>query len=205
VLPRVGTYTIDVSGSEHVKFGPFSACSNTFPSRSQLVVSRASGEPAGSYDFDQRFYPSSPNKHDERHIYRYTDDSVVLSFEQATVTCGGVKQSSSVDYDPVQLRVKLPLEIGSTWRNHGGDGSRTEEGSSQVVDTAYVTVAGRAYRTYVIDTHLTLSGDESGSRDQRWWFSPDLGIPVKWHESLTGSRSGATYSEDATFRVVSLP
>src|SRR4051794_26068246 len=33
VLPRVGTYSIDVSGSEHVKFGPFSACTNTFPQR----------------------------------------------------------------------------------------------------------------------------------------------------------------------------
>ena len=68
--PATGTYQLAVSGSEHVKFGPFSACTNTFPTSSSLVVKPASGEPAGSYDFDLRFYPSSPNRHDERHIRR---------------------------------------------------------------------------------------------------------------------------------------
>src|SRR5262249_54019632 len=94
--PATGTYSLAVSGSEHVKFGPFSACTNTFPSSSSLVVHEATGEAAGSYDFDQRFYPNSANKHDERHIYRYSTDSVVLSYEQATVTCAGMKQSTTV-------------------------------------------------------------------------------------------------------------
>ena len=93
-LPATGTYQLAVDGGEHVKFGPFSACSNTFPKQSSLVIQPASGEPSGSYDFDLRFYPNNANKHDERHIYRYTNDSVFLSYEQATVTCGGVKQSS---------------------------------------------------------------------------------------------------------------
>jgi hypothetical protein len=50
-----------------------------------------------------------------------------------------------------------------------------------------------------------MTGDEKGTRDQRWWFSPDLGVPLKWHESLKGSRSGATYSEDVTCTVVGTP
>jgi hypothetical protein len=205
VLPRVGSYSIAVSGSEHVKFGPFSACTNTFPSRSQLVVSRADGEPAGSYDFDQRFYPSSANRHDERHIYRYTDDGVFLSFEQATVTCGGVKQSSSVSYSPLQQRVPSSLAVGVSWHDHGGDSKRTEDGDSKVVGTDEVVVDGHSYSTYVIDSQLSMSGDESGSRERRVWWSPDLGIALKWHESLSGKRSGASYTEDVTCTVVTIP
>jgi hypothetical protein len=205
VLPRVGTYSIAVSGSEHVKFGPFSACTNTFPGRSQLVVSKATGEPAGSYNFDQRFYPSSPNKHDERHIFRYTDSGVFTSYEQATVTCGGVKQSSSVSYSPLQQRVPATLQVGAGWHVHGGDGKRTEDGSAQVVRTEQVVVGGTSYTTYVIDSHVSMSGDESGSRDRRLWWSPDFGMALKWHESLSGQRSGATYSEDVTCTVVRTP
>ncbi|HMC71009.1 MAG TPA: hypothetical protein VKJ07_17765, partial [Mycobacteriales bacterium] len=55
--PNVGVYTLAVDGSENVDFGPFSACTNTFPAESQLVVSRATGEPGTSYNFDQRLYP----------------------------------------------------------------------------------------------------------------------------------------------------
>ena len=205
VSPRTGTYRLSVSGSEHVKFGPFSACTNTFPESSQLVVQRASGEPGGSYDFDLRFYPDSPNKHDERHIYRYSSSGVVLSYEQATVTCGGVKQSSTVSYSPAQQRVPGRLRVGAEWHNRTGDANRTEDATFKVVGTASVTYNGRSYPTYVIDASIDMSGDESGSRDQRWWYSPDLGMPLRWHESLSGQRSGATYSEDVTVSVVSGP
>ena len=205
IYPATGTYQLQVDGQEHVKMGPFSACSNTFPSSSSLVVQPASGEPSGSYDFDHRFYPSKANRHDERHIYRYTGSGVVLSFEQATVTCGGVKQSSSVTFTPAQLRVRLPLHDGASWQTNGGDGARTEHGSFQVVGQENVTVGGHAYATWVIDAHVSMSGDESGTRDQRWWWSPDLAVPLKWHESLSGKRSGATYSEDVTVSVVGLP
>ena len=205
VRPATGTYQLQVDGQEHVKFGPFSACSNTFPTSSTLVVKPASGEPAGSYDFDHRVYPNSSGRHDERHIYRYTKAGVFLSYEQATVTCGGIKQSSAVSYQPSQQRVRLPLSAGETWHTDGGDGGRTEKATFQVVGQQNVTVAGHSYFTWVIDGHVSMSGDESGTRDQRWWWSPDLAVPLKWHESLSGKRSGATYSEDVTVTVVGLP
>jgi hypothetical protein len=203
--PRAGSYALAVSGSEHVKFGPFSACTNTFPSSSQLVVSHASGESGASYDFDQRFYPATANKHDERHIYRYSRSGVVLTFEEATVTCGGVKQSTTVNYSPAQTRVRLPLAVGASWHSKGGDSSRTEDATASVVGTERVTVAGTSYLTYVIDTNVKMTGSETGNRAQRWWWSPTLAIPLKWHESLSGSRSGASYSEDVTCSVVALP
>jgi hypothetical protein len=205
VYPAAGTYGLAVSGKEHVRFGPFSACTNAFPSHAELAVQPAAGEPAGSYDFDLRLYPDNANRHDERHIYRYGSGGISLSYEQATVTCGGIKQSSTVSYSPVQLRVPASPTVGDSWKDDGGDGARTESGTSKIVGQENVVIAGRSYPTYVIDTHLSMSGSESGSRDQRWWWSPTLGMPLKWTESLSGKRSGATYTEDITCTVVSGP
>jgi hypothetical protein len=205
VTPRTGAYQVQVSGSEHVKFGPFSACTNTFPASTQLVVQRAAGEPSGSFNFDQRYFPATANKHDERHIYRYTKSTVTLTYEEATVTCSGIKQSTTVNYDPAQTRIQLPLTVGATWHSHGGDANRTEDASSKIAGTTHLTVAGRSYLTYVIDTRIAMSGSESGTRDQRWWWAPALGVPLKWSESLSGSRSGASYSADVTCTVSKLP
>lgn len=205
VTPRQGTYTLAVNGSERVRFGPVTGCNNTFPNRATLDVHHADGESATSYDFDLRLYPGSPNKHDERHIYRYSANQVVLTYEEATVTCSGVKQSTTVDYSPAQVRVELPLRVGASWHNKGGGVDRTETGTSKVVSKTALSVAGHSYPVYEIVTSLTMSGKESGSRSQTWWYSPDLGMPLKFAEHETGKRSGATYTDDYTATVVGLP
>jgi hypothetical protein len=205
VTPRVGTYTLAVQGHEQAKFGPFSPCNNTFPTRSSLVVHHAAGESKRSFDFDWRLYPNSPNRHDERHIYSYSRHAVVLTFEQETVTCAGIKQSSGVDYRPSQIRVHLPLTVGATWHNHGGGSARTETGSSEVAKRTSITVDGSSYAVYEIVTKLALAGNETGERDQTWWYSPALGMPLKFSETLQGKRSGASYSESYTATVVGMP
>jgi hypothetical protein len=203
--PQTGTYTLAVTGSETAKFGPISACNNTFPSRATLDVHHAAGESATSDDFDMRLYPGQANKHDERHIYDFSKRSVVLSYEEETVTCSGIKMSTTVDYAPAQTRVALPLTVGKSWHNHGGGSSRTETGTSQVVKKTSLSVQGKSYAVYEIATKLTMTGSETGTRDQVWWYSPQLAMPLKFSESLQGQRSGAKYSEGYTASVVSLP
>lgn len=203
--PATGVYGLRVSGYEQPKFGPFSVCKNTFPSHATLDVHKASGEGTNAFDFDLRLYPGQPNKHDERHIYRYSNDSVDQVYEAETVTCSGMKQSTEVDYSPPQVRVKLPLRSGESWHNHGGGSARTESGDSKVVGASRIAVQGRSYQVYEIKTHLTMSGSETGTRDQTWWYAPSLGIPLKWTETLNGRRSGANYREQLTVTVASLP
>jgi hypothetical protein len=205
VLPATGTYRLAVKGSESVKFGPVPGCHNAFPGSASMTVAKAAGESPTSYDFDLRLYPTQPSRHDERHIYRYTTTGVYLDFEQATVTCSGVKQSSVVSYTPAQLRARLPLSVGATWHSKGGDSARTEDARATVTGTTQLTVEGHRYLTYIIDTTVKMTGSEDGSRTQRWWYAPGLGVPLKWHERLSGSRSGATYSADFTCTVTELP
>src|SRR3954454_23634359 len=140
VLPATGDYKLAIKGSENVKFGFVPGCHNTFPTTATLGVARASGESPTSYDFDLRLYPTQPNRHDERHIYRYTSSGVYLDFEEATVTCSGVKQSSTINYTPAQLRAPLPLHVGAQWHTHGGDSARTEDASAHVNGTSHIAV-----------------------------------------------------------------
>lgn len=203
--PAPGIYSLAVTGSETAKFGPISACHNQFPSRATLDIHHATGESQTSYDFDMRMYPGSPNRHDERHIYKYGKNSMTLSYEQETVTCTGIKQSTAVSYSPGQIRVDGPLRVGSRWHNHGGGSSRVETGTSTVARKGQIKIEGKNYLVYEIVTKLQMTGSETGERDQTWWYSPDLGIPLKFSETLHGKRSGASYSESYSASVISLP
>jgi hypothetical protein len=130
---------------------------------------------------------------------------MVLTYEESTVTCAGIKQSSTVGYSPAQTRVELPLAVGDSWRNHGGGSSRTETGTSNVVKQTTLKVQGARYAVYEIATKLAMSGSETGERDQTWWYSPALAMPLKFSEVLHGQRSGASYSESYTATVVKMP
>jgi hypothetical protein len=198
--PAVGVYRITMSGTESVHFGPLSVCNRHLPSTTELSVAHAQGESPTSYAFD---LPISGD-HTERHIYRFDGNRMYLDFEGARVTCAGVAQTSEISFSPPELRVSAPLEVGAQWSGTSGDADRTEHYRAQVVREETLVVAGRSVPTFVIETRMDLTGNESGRRFQRWWYAPSLGMSVRWYEEISASRSGATYAEHATFAVASL-
>lgn len=203
--PATGVYKLAVSGKEGVKFGPLSFCDRTLPSETSMVIAPAQGEPDGSYTFDLRYYPGQPAQHDERQILRFTDKAVKLVFEVGTVTCSGIRQSSEVSYSPTVDRVRFPLKVGTSWSGKAGNDKRLEDYTTQIARTDAVTVGGRAYPVYVIESTATFTGSESGERRRVWWFSPDLGVPLKWTDYIKGGRSGASFTNDVTVTVTELP
>jgi hypothetical protein len=204
-VPVVGTYRVTVSGSEQVRFGPVSFCSRDFPAQTTWTVHHADGEGPAVFAVDQRYFPGQEGQHDERHLYRYATGDVHLEFEQATVTCAGQRQSSAVTFTPPQPRILAPLKVGAHWASTGGDAQRTEEISARVLRTETLTVAGRRIPTYVVETHVQITGSESGSRTQRWWWAPSLALPVRVFEEITAQRSGGQYTSSATTTVTGLP
>jgi hypothetical protein len=204
-VPVAGTYRVAVSGSEQVRFGPVSFCSRDFPASTAWSVHHADGEGPGVFAVDQRYFPGQEGQHDERHLYRYAGSEVQLVFEQATVTCAGQRQSSDVTFDPPQLRIRGPLSVGARWSSTGGDAKRTETASTRVTRTEILTVAGRRIPTYVVETEVRISGSESGSRTQRWWWAPSLALPVRVFEEISAQRSGGQYTSNATTTVTELP
>jgi hypothetical protein len=203
--PGTGIYKLAVSGKEGVKFGPLSFCDRTLPTASSLVVAPAQGEPDGSFTFDLRYYPGEPAQHDERQILRFTDNAVQLLFEVGTVTCSGIRQSSEVSYNPTVDRVRFPLKVGESWSGKAGNDKRLESYTTEIARKDVVRVAGRSYPVYVVESSATFTGAESGERRRVWWFSPELGMPLKWTDYIKGGRSGAAFSNDVTVEVTDLP
>jgi hypothetical protein len=204
-VPRTGAYAVHVDGSEKVRFGPVSFCDRRLPTTSTLIVSKSAGESATSYNFDHGFFPGQKDMHDERHIYRYTKSGVFLDYEQATVTCAGIRQATIISFRPPELKVRLPLRVGAKWTGRGGNGSRTETYSTRVVRSETLRIGGKRIPTYVIEASITLTGQESGRRFQRWWYAPSRAMAMRWHEEISASRMGATYSMAATFAIQSMP
>lgn len=203
--PATGVYKLAVSGREGVKFGPLSFCDRKLPGESSLVVAPAQGEPDGSYTFDLRYYPGQPAQHDERQILRYGKDAVALAFEVGTVTCSGIRQSSEVSYEPLVDRVRFPIEVGASWTGKAGNDKRMESYTTKVDRKDVVRVAGRPYPVYVVESSATFTGAETGERRRVWWFSPELGVPLRWTDYVKGGRSGAAFSNDVSVEVTDLP
>lgn len=203
--PTPGVYKLAVSGKEGVKFGPLSFCDRTLPAETSMVVAPAKNEPDGSFAFDLRYYPGEPEQHDERQILRYTDSAIAMTYEVGTVTCSGIRQSSEVSYTPVVDRVRFPLKVGASWSGKGGNDKRLESYTTKVARKDVVVVAGRSFPVFVIESASTFTGAESGERRRVWWFSPLRGMPLKWTDFIKGGRSGASFTNDVTVAVTSLP
>ena len=68
----------------------------------------------------------------------------------------------------------------------------------RVLRTETLTIAGRRVATFVIETSIEMTGSEHGSRLQRWWYSPSLALPVRWHEEYQAARGPASYEANLT-------
>lgn len=201
-LPTPGAYTVRVEGEEGVRFTAFGFCNREFPSTSTLYVkSDYQGRATTtSYQFDIQY----SSLHSERHHYRYTPQGVFLEYEFAQVSCAGTAQATNVDYSPPQEKVRLPLRVGASWSGQGGDAQRTETYTANVLRTQALTIAGRAVNAYVIETSIRMTGDEHGTRLQRWWYAPSLAMPVQWHEEYDAARGPASYRAQLTVTLVDL-
>jgi hypothetical protein len=201
-LPTPGAYTVRVEGSEGVHFTAFGFCNRDFPASATLFVkdSYEGRESPTSFQFDISY----STRHFERHHYRYTSAGVFLDYEFAEVSCAGAAQSTNLPYSPPQEKVRLPLRVGATWSGEGGDAERTERYSARVLRKETLTVDGRNLDVYVIETTIEMSGDEHGSRLQRWWYAPAVAMPVRWFEEFNAARGPATYEASLTVTLVDL-
>jgi hypothetical protein len=200
--PTPGSYEVRVDGAEGVRFGSFGFCNRPFPGSTTLYVKDSYDGRAtpNSYQFDIQY----SSLHSERHHYRYTRDGVFLEYEFAQVSCAGRAQATNVDFSPPQQKVKLPLKVGAAWSGQGGDAERTESYDARVLRTETLRIDGRAVGTYLIETSVEMTGDEHGTRLQRWWYAPSLAMPVQWHEEYDAAQGPAGYKAQLTVTLVDL-
>ena len=196
VVPTAGAYTVRVEGHEGVRFSAFGFCNRDFPATTTLHIKDqyAGRDSSTSYEFDIAY----SSLHSERHIYRYTKAGVFLEYEFAQVSCAGRAQSTNLKYSTPQQKVELPIRVGATWSGSGGDADRTETYHAKVLRKETLLIAGRSVETFVIETSVNMTGKEHGTRLQRWWFAPSLGLPVRTYEKYDAAQGPASYQAEIT-------
>lgn len=189
IVPRNGAYTYAVEGNEGASgFG-----SRDLPKTAGLVVHDNEGKP-NSRVFDLRL----SGDHEEREIISFDNTGVAFTYEGGSITFGPGTQTSQGYYNPPMLQVPFPLAVGtkvtktSPVKTPGGDVPRTEKWTTTIIGKETLNVLGAPHETYVVEIqrNTTPGTSEQVDRYRKYWYSPELGIWVKWIERFKAKREG---------------
>ena len=201
-VPRLGTYTWSVSGTETATgFG-----SRSFPNQMMMVAHGSNGLGPSRVVLDVTY----SSDHTEREILDRTASGLAFDFEGGQVTFGGVSQNNQGDYRPPMVQVPGQLAPGQTVTGTSqviaSDGSteRTEDWTVHVVDQETLTVAGQAVPTWkvTIDRASRPGSSQKITRSRTYWYDPARALWVKYTEREHGEQPYGpftfTYDDDLT-------
>ena len=179
-IPATGVYHYAAGGDERIGFGPLSV-GRALPKDALLVVSPS----PNSRFLDLRL----SSDHSEGWRIQNSDAGVKGIARTIKVgTFGYTREVSGNTVPPVLLR-PAKLRRGLKWQSVYKVGAIVFRRESAVVGRETKTIAGRAVRTWVIQTKETVTGALHGDETRKEWWSPSLGLDVRveWHRNLDGT------------------
>jgi hypothetical protein len=101
---------------------------------------------------------------------------------------------------PPVLLVPDPAAIGRSWSwsATSTDGATHLSATNKLLRDETLTIGGAKVATFVLQTHLVLSGDVSYDAQLTVWWAPSYRLPVKTHTVGKGSYSGIPFRTDIT-------
>lgn len=113
--------------------------------------------------------------------------------------------SFETTFDPPQVVLKWPVEVGQSWTNEwSADGT---EGTTEITVARRETIRamGRDWETFVIENHTETSGEAEGTQDSTSWYSPKLGLDVKRVADFEGTYQGVPFDRHSERMLTSRP
>jgi hypothetical protein len=187
-VPRLGTYTWAVSGTEAATgFG-----SRSFPDQMTMVAHSDNGLGPSQVVLDITY----SSDHTERELLDRIASGLAFDFEGGQVTFGGVSQNNQGDYRPPMVQVPNQLAPGQTVSGTSpviaSDGSteRTEDWTVHVVDQETIPAAGQPVPTWKvsIDRQSRPGSSQRISRSRTYWYDPVRALWVKYTEREHGEQ-----------------
>lgn len=183
-----GTYTYDVTGSARTAVGAM-----PIPPQTNLVVDAPNGS-------EQRSTRKSEQGSTEQ-VLRYGADGVKLVSQRAAAPQG------SVEFRPAAPVVAYPAPTAGrqwSWEMTSTDGKVKVRATFTAVRPEALTVGGVAVDTWVVQGHITTTGDISSTIDTTTWWSPRHSIAVREDASGRGTYSGVSFQSETSERLRSL-
>ena len=193
-VPAQGAWRYEVEGTRTIGLA---GSSQPFHEATTAEVSRVGGTDTAP-EMLVRTQSSFATTEETRRYSATAVDLLSLRASSAGLGYGGTFTSP-------QLLLRNPIRVGDTWtgnwRTEGTEGTT----SAKVTGTRTVTLAGRDVRCYVVVRHTTLSGDITGTQEQRSCWIPHLGMPAEDEQQLHGTYEGVGFDANARMTLRSTP
>jgi hypothetical protein len=193
-FPRQGAYVFRGSGREEADIGVLSLCKwDVGPTVSLGVHDIVAPATAQQVAFDWDLNPG----HDKmRYVWQMGPKGAEIVFIGAQMTCAGIQESDDAAYSPPVQRFRFPLVVGASWRGRSDAAKRTEASTTRVVSTGSLTIEGRSVKVWQVEDHIVITGDQSGSRNETWWYAPSYGMAVKFRIDTSVKQGGASFTSE---------
>jgi hypothetical protein len=119
-------------------------------------------------------------QHIEGARYEVRDGAIRVTWRRTDVTFGGFGRDDRRSVEPPSLELPKGAAAGTQWRDSYRTGDITVRTQSRVERRDTLQVDGAQVEVLVIDSRSTTSGAHPGTRNEKIWWAPTLGIPVRW-------------------------
>lgn len=180
-LPKQGVYRYAVTGTETITRGL--TIDRILPTAAPALVRH---RPDG-FEIETRY----SDKHIEMSRYAIAPDGAYVTFAVTTIEAGPVKTVRERSWSPRLLR--MPSVAGAATKSWGGDftaGDLKLHVTSRLLPNETITVGGTAVAVQVAESLQTITGGYSGDRTETFWYSPKLGVIVRY--KIASSLKGPT-------------
>ena len=169
--PEPGVYRYRAQGIERGGAGPL-ALSRDVPPEARLVVT-----PTGAGWEAELAYS---RQHIEGARYELRSGAIRVTWRRTKVTFAGFGRDDRRTVDPPSVFLPAGAAPGTRWSEAYRTGDITVRAQNRVLRSERIIVRGKSFDTLVIDSRSATGGAHPGTRIETLWWSPALGLPIRW-------------------------
>lgn len=169
--PVPGVYRYRATGTERGGAGPL-VVTRDLPRDARLVVTPRDGGWEAEVAYSRQ--------HIEGARYVVRDGAIRVTWRRTKVTFAGFGRDDRRAVTPPSVFLPAGPDVGADWAEEYRTGDISVRAESRILRRERVAVDGARFETLVIESRSTTSGAHPGTRTETLWWSPLLGLPVRW-------------------------
>lgn len=191
VTPTLGSYSYATSGSEKL-----AGQTRNYPTKSKITLAK------DGYCVSSTWQPISQHK-EVQVVCPAGTQAVQLRSEAQTIGVGGFNVTQTLSCDSSAIVYATALKAGSTWSFTCTGSGATAKQQAKAIGFKTLTIGGKSVKALHVHIDTTISGGDTGTATEDYWYAPSLGMLVK-EKMVTNAKQGTfTYAGHYTLTLTS--
>jgi hypothetical protein len=191
VVPTYGSYSYATSGSEKTSFP---GTSRNFPSTTSIKIAKAGG-------CATRTWRPIPQHKEVQTLCPKGSNTLLLKSDQQRISFYGVSTNQKLVCGSKAVVYSTQLRAGDTWKFVCKSAQTTAHQVAEAIGFGHLTVAGKSVRVLHVHVTTTVTGSESGTSTQDYWYAPSLGLLVKNTGKVNAKQGNVVYTENYSLQL----